>query len=342
MNAVLLWAAAATAGVPLGVLVLLYLFCVCRSRFCFKRRSGKQEAAVPHTAPVELYYCSTSVKSQKLRGILEEKGVDARLHDLDAGAFGVYDHLTDEALRMNPNGSLPYIVHEGRPVLGEIFELFAYIDTTFPTPRLVPEPDGTEKATKHQEDMCRCLQYVDEALNPAVRVLCKPAENTRLRFLSTTAVFRALLRHPNPWPEYTNLIACFWRHWRTDAFYPAGVTRNAFAIVATGIDYFEKLLEDGRDFLAGTLSAADICVAAEFHRLELLGLLDGQMGEKRRVRAYWARMRARGSFKCFTLPAEAPGPGAFVGALARLREDIAARGPMEVYGLEGSEEEEER
>ena len=62
---------------------------------------------------LELYNFSQSTCSLKVRILLEEKGLewtDRRLVSKD------HDHLSDWYLKLNPNGVVPTLIHDGRPV----------------------------------------------------------------------------------------------------------------------------------------------------------------------------------------------------------------------------------
>jgi glutathione S-transferase len=73
--------------------------------------------------------------------------------------------------------------------------------------------------------------------------------------------------------------------------------------VAQGIFAFEKMfremeaeLSEGRDWLVGDFSLADINAMPFVARLDYLTLLDIWTAERPRVRAWWARARSRPSF----------------------------------------------
>ena len=62
---------------------------------------------------LELYNFSQSTCSLKVRICLEEKGpawIDRRLVSKN------HEHLSDWYLKLNPNGVVPTLVHDGRPV----------------------------------------------------------------------------------------------------------------------------------------------------------------------------------------------------------------------------------
>lgn len=82
-----------------------------------------------------LYHGTTSTCSQKARLGLAEKGVawTGVVLDLNAG-----DQYRPEYLKLNPNGVVPTLVHDGMPVI-ESTVILQYVDDAFPGPRLTPK-----------------------------------------------------------------------------------------------------------------------------------------------------------------------------------------------------------
>lgn len=108
---------------------------------------------------LELYNFSQSTCSLKVRLCLAEKGlewVDRRLVSKD------HDHLSDWYLKLNPNGVVPTLIHDGRPIF-ESAAIMQYLDDVFPEPSLVPA-DPYLKA-----QMRAWMTYVDLVTTPAGR-----------------------------------------------------------------------------------------------------------------------------------------------------------------------------
>ena len=68
---------------------------------------------------IELYHTSHSTCSQKVRLALAEKGLPERNkdwieHDVDLNKF---EQLTPAYLKLNPNGVVPTLVHDGQPLI---------------------------------------------------------------------------------------------------------------------------------------------------------------------------------------------------------------------------------
>jgi len=82
----------------------------------------------------ELYHNNMSVCSQRVRIVLREKGIEAREHHLDLRAC---DSMTPEYLKLNPNGVVPTLVHDGVPIV-ESAVISEYLEDVHPEPSLRP------------------------------------------------------------------------------------------------------------------------------------------------------------------------------------------------------------
>jgi glutathione S-transferase len=74
---------------------------------------------------LELYNNTNSVCAQKVRLALTEKGLQAREHMLELQG----DQFDPAYLKLNPNGVVPTLVHDGQPITES-----AVIFTTWKTP----------------------------------------------------------------------------------------------------------------------------------------------------------------------------------------------------------------
>ena len=84
---------------------------------------------------VELYHFWSSVCSVKARMALEEKGVAWTSRYIDLFSF---DQLEPEYLVLNPDGVVPTLVHDGKPVR-ESTIIIEYVDEAFDGPPLQPD-----------------------------------------------------------------------------------------------------------------------------------------------------------------------------------------------------------
>jgi len=108
-----------------------------------------------------LYNAPQSTCSQRVRFVLNAKGVDFEEHKLDLFAG---DQLKPDYLKINPNGVVPTLVHRGRPI-NDSAVIVEYLDEILPEPeRFVPE-DAVERA-----QMRALMRFIDEVPTPAIRV----------------------------------------------------------------------------------------------------------------------------------------------------------------------------
>jgi glutathione S-transferase len=108
---------------------------------------------------LELYNFAQSTCSLKVRICLAEKGldwVDRRLVSKN------HDHLSDWYLKLNPNGVVPTLIHDGRAIF-ESSVILQYLDQVYLQVPLMPAgPYGQAK-------LRAWLSYVDAVPTPAVR-----------------------------------------------------------------------------------------------------------------------------------------------------------------------------
>ena len=83
---------------------------------------------------LRLYHGLASTCSKKVRMCLAEKGLDWESHLVNLQKFEQHD---PEYLKLNPNGVVPTLVHDGRAVT-ESTIIIEYLDDTFPDPPLKP------------------------------------------------------------------------------------------------------------------------------------------------------------------------------------------------------------
>ncbi len=109
---------------------------------------------------LELYHAGLTTCSKKSRLALKEKGLPYRSHYMRLDKF---EHHAPEYLRLNPNGIVPTLVHDGKVVI-ESGVINEYLDEVFPERPLRPaDPLGRA----HMRVFCK---MADEYALPATRV----------------------------------------------------------------------------------------------------------------------------------------------------------------------------
>lgn len=107
-----------------------------------------------------LYHANHSTCSQKVRLCLAEKGLEfeGKLVNLATN-----EHLTPAYLKLNPNGVVPTLVHDGA-VITDSGVICEYLDEVFPTvPMLPTDPAG-------RAEVRAWGRYLDEVPTAAIRV----------------------------------------------------------------------------------------------------------------------------------------------------------------------------
>jgi glutathione S-transferase len=100
---------------------------------------------------VHVFHFMGSSCSQKLRIFLNLKGIkwESHLVDLMAG-----ENFQPWFLGINPRGLVPVLVHDGAVHI-ESNDIIQYLETTFPTPKLIPAGHENEVANllRHEDDL---------------------------------------------------------------------------------------------------------------------------------------------------------------------------------------------
>lgn len=225
-----------------------------------------------------LYNNAYSTCSQKVRLVLAEKGIAWEDRQI---IFKNNEHIAPEYLRLNPNGVVPTLVHDGHVILDSSV-IMEYLDEVFPEPPMAPR-DAPGRA-----GMRKWLRYFEEVATPAVR---PPSFN------------QAFLRRYKDLSDADFDAAAQARPLRKAFYRRMGKTGFSDTDLAVAYDGFRQTAERmdaalaGSDWLLGRErpSIADCCVAPLFDRMDDLGLGDLWRGRVH-VASWLARFRARESW----------------------------------------------
>jgi len=108
---------------------------------------------------IELYHASISTCSQKVR--LAEKEIEWVERRID---FATQAHLQPEYLKLNPNGVVPTLVHDGTPVIDSSV-ICEYLEECFPEAGQSLSPSDALGRAK----MRAWLRYIEEVPTTAIR-----------------------------------------------------------------------------------------------------------------------------------------------------------------------------
>jgi glutathione S-transferase len=231
---------------------------------------------------LELYHSGHSTCSQKVRICLAEKGIDWVSHELH---FATGDHLTPEYLKLNPNGVVPTLVHDGEPVI-ESSVIVEYLDEIYPEPPMVPrDPLGRARLRSW-------MRYMEEVPTPAVRV---PSFNEVFRPLryenATDEEFEARV-------EKMPLRKAFYRRMgRTDGFGDAEVD-NALAQIRQTAERIDEAVSSlgGPWILGEQYTLIDATLTPLIQRMADLGYARIWQDDLPEMARWFERIKARPSF----------------------------------------------
>jgi glutathione S-transferase len=232
---------------------------------------------------LELYHSPISTCSQKVRLVLAEKELPWTSHEI---RFSAREHLTEAYLKLNPNGVVPTLIHDGDPIVDSSV-INEYLDDAFPDKPLRP------RDMKARARMRAWRQYIDEVPTPAIRV---PSFNTFF-------VARWSGISDEKFTEYANglpLRKHFYKRMGRTGF-PEQDVANALEQLRQTLERMEASLQRGAWLNGDEYSLADVSVTPTIVRMEDLGR-DAMWRDLPRVADWYARIQARPNFAVAYMP----------------------------------------
>ena len=227
----------------------------------------------------KLYHHPVSTCSQKVRLALAEKHLAFDQHVID---WNVLEHLSDWYLRINPNGVVPTLVHDGVSIVDSSV-ICEYIDEVYPEPPIAP------RDAKGRAQMRAWMRYFEEVPTVAIRA---PSFNK---------LFVKALKNDRSEAEYDAMTAKmplrkhFYKQMTADGF-PAAMVEESKEKLRKALERVSRALSDGRPYLLGDdYTIADIVLVPTVVRMEDLGL-DAIWGDLPQIRDWFDRVQARPSF----------------------------------------------
>jgi glutathione S-transferase len=225
---------------------------------------------------ITLYNSAFSTCSQKVRLCLAEKNLAWTDHQVDLGAG---EHLGDAYLKINPNGVVPALDHDGKVVI-ESHVICEYLDEVFPNEghRLVPQD------THARAQMRSWLYYVSEVPTSAIR------------YPSFNRLFRDAISKANT-PELRErmpLRKSLYRKFGTSGFSEVEIRESRDALRQT-VDRIDAASADSAWIMGEQFTLADICVTPTIVRMQDIHMSDVWDGLLN-FQAWFERIQARPSF----------------------------------------------
>ena len=231
---------------------------------------------------LELYNFSQSTCSLKVRICLHEKAlewVDRRLVSKN------HDHLSDWYLKLNPNGVVPTLIHDGRPVF-ESSVILQYLDQVFPEVALMPAD------AYGQARLRSWLAFVDAVPTPAVRFPSFQFGGLLKKFqaMSDDEFNEQVVKRP--------VKSAFYKKMNRMTGFSDAEMQEAYRALRNTAARMDRLFDEngGPWLLGGQYSLADIAVAPLIDRAEDLGLEYLWLAQHPRVDAWLKRMQARPAY----------------------------------------------
>ena len=228
---------------------------------------------------LELYHDINSVCAQKVRIALEEKGQEAKEHLLSLQG----DQNYPAYMKLNPNGVVPTLVHDGNVIMESSLILY-YVDDAFPNPPLMPKT----LVARHRVRLYNKL--IDEYVHNSCTIITF-ATAFRSRFLKVPR--EQWLAEINKAPlkrraEYKRSVI--------DQGLDSEFVIDALRQHQKMLSWMAEDLKRGPYLVGETFTNADCAAIPYILRLELLKL--GAMWQQYpAVADWWARMRDRPSVK---------------------------------------------
>ncbi len=232
---------------------------------------------------LELYHHPISTCSQKVRLALAEKQLDWESRYV---ALEREEHLQDWYLRINPNGVVPALVHDGQAIVDSSV-INEYLDDVFPDHPVRPA-DPVDRAR-----MRAWRQYIDEVPTTAIRY---PSFNRffvqSFRDLSPDDFEKRAAKRP--------LRKDFYRRMGQEGFSEADIRVSLDRLRAT-LERMETSLDSGPWLVGDMYTLADVSITPTVVRMEDLGLAH-MWSDLPGVTDWYARVRRRPSFETAYLP----------------------------------------
>jgi glutathione S-transferase len=230
-----------------------------------------------------LYHAPISTCSQKVRLVLAEKQLD---WDGKSINFGKGDHLTAEYLKLNPNGVVPTLLHDGFPII-ESSVITEYLDEVFPDIPVRP------KGPKELAHMRAWRQYIDEVPTPSIRPIS---------FNTFFVPIWSRMTEDEFW-DYTERLPLrkhFYRKMGRNGFSAQEIDESIDRL-SQALGRMEAALEHGRFIAGDQYSIADVNMTPTVVRLEDCNRAD-LWDKLPRVADWYERIKARPNFDIAYMP----------------------------------------
>jgi glutathione S-transferase len=233
-------------------------------------------ADVPGMQGLHLFHFMMSNCSQRVRLALEEKELAWTSHHLNLPGN---EHVTSDYRRINPNGVVPTLVHDGQVVI-ESNDILVYLDDHFPEPPLRPAQAEARLGMDQRIS-------ASSAFQPTIKVLSHELLFRPFRKVGPDEVALYEKQHPDP------SLASFLRDYaEAGPTWQKRVERGRRDL-ATTLDSLEAALADAPWLSGEAYGLADISWVVNANRLNQAGV---DLAAWPRFQAWGRRAMARPTF----------------------------------------------
>jgi len=231
-----------------------------------------------------LYHFWSSTCSRKVRITLAEKGIDWVSHHVDI--VTKLENLEPNYVKLNPNGVVPTLDHDGKIVI-ESNIIIEYLDDTFPQVALKPN-DPYKRAI-----MRLWLELAELRIHKNVNIVSYNKRHVpRMdKLFSKDEQREILMRFPDPEKRMIMLKRLEYGVSEEDELYAIQQLNNI-------MEKIEITLADNEWLAGDKFSLADIAVAPFIERFEankMEALID--WGKRPKTADWWQKIQSRESYK---------------------------------------------
>ncbi len=230
---------------------------------------------------LDLYHSLVSPCAQKVRLVLHEKDLEYRSHVLNIVAK---ENLSPDYLKLNPQGVVPTLLHEGVPVVESTF-ICEYLDEVFPEYPML-------RGGIHERLRCRFwMKSIDEKLHPALGALAW-AISMRRQFLERgeSAAIEAINKVPDPVRRSRQLRILVQGFGASDV-------ADAIAVYRDMLGKAEQLLSRQQWVSGSYFGLADAALTPYVHALYQYSIEDVFISQGGHVERWFTDVAARGAFE---------------------------------------------
>ena len=296
------------------LLPLLIIFFLCFSFiwFIYEKSKRKTFAVSPglQTHSVEetdkewvLYHNNFSLCSRKIRIALAEYNIQYHSIHIDLIETGHYQTLSRKFLKVNPEGTVPVLLHFGKPVYESHEQLLYLADNSTTDNKLLPSKDEDIDTMKYWIDKSSLKGKPDENLmkhaGNCAALLTPPLFTCMVNYIPFRRILMGLLFHP---AKQRVMLFLAMKFLGTKIFKEKSLLETllikSFEIMNHHLNDLEKHLSGhkGEWIMTNQYTLADISWITILHRLEELQWLPLLIKEKNHVGEYYKRAKNRNSF----------------------------------------------